>query len=274
MTNCIGKARQIFPCGLIQPVGTFRCSVDALQIAAFAAMQQDCARDVATKAESSLTESALTECALTERTLAESALTECTLAECSLSECALPKSPVAECTLPERTLRIADVGCGCGVVGLAMLLALKEETTLCVGFEKHPLLVQAARDNAKALGFSAQYEAVEHDVRTPLPSCHVGMYDRVVCNPPWRILGNGRLPKDPARIEALFADDTCFSAFLTRVLTLARAGGWIFVAVGTERLSAVQNFIEATGLRHMAALDVYRPKGRGARLHCVAVQKP
>lgn len=221
MTDCIYNLRKDFPCGLVQPAGTYRCNVDALYLAAFAAMQQ--------------------------------------------------KSIAGQYG---RVLRMADVGCGCGVIGLAMLLALSEGAIHCTALEKYAPLVVAAQENAERLGFAEHFEAIEQDVCNPLPACCVGVYDMVVCNPPWHVLGCGRLPNDQARVEALFADEACFLAFLNTVTALARPEGWIFLSVGAERLANLLSFAQDMGLRFMTSLEIYRPKGRGVRLHCLALQKP
>jgi tRNA1(Val) A37 N6-methylase TrmN6 len=89
-----------------------------------------------------------------------------------------------------RPRRILDLGCGNGVVGLA--LALRFPAAEIVGVELQPAMAELARRNAELNG--ARLEVVEGDLSRPasLPLA-AASFDAVVGNPPFH------RPERPAR---------------------------------------------------------------------------
>ena len=120
----------------------------------------------------------------------------------------------AEQALPERAT-LAELGTGCGVVSLAVLLEKPE--WLAVGLEREAVLAEAAANNAKTLGLSHVFTTLCGDVanREDLRNMrearaagedaqHSGppMFDCVMSNPPWRMEGDGRVPPSGLRRRA------------------------------------------------------------------------
>lgn len=96
-----------------------------------------------------------------------------------------------------------ELGCG---VGGALLSIGKQHAHLVpairlVGIEREPHMAALAADNAKANGLNV--EIVEGDALSS--SMHLGSFDRVLFNPPYDYLGEGR-PPAPERQSAYIAD--------------------------------------------------------------------
>lgn len=150
------------------------------------------------------------------------------------------------CCLPERGGALLDLGCGCGVVGLACLLARPD--LAATGVDALPQLVAAARENAARLGLGTRYGALEADLAMDADASIVtpGGFDAVVANMPYRSAASGRVPRSAARRSALFADETTLPAFLgTAKRALAPSGslGLIYPWGGREALlRALESF--------------------------------
>lgn len=195
------EARLRFPHGMIQPEGTFRFSRDALLLANFAY-----------------------------RLVSDSV----------------------------KYKHIADLGAGCGVVGLAFLLhhAANAASLKMVGIELDEKLCTAATNNAENLGFAIHpdphYSVICGDIgkketllsaRNSLRANTISataqslLFDAVLCNPPWRCEGTGRLPDQVARRTALFGDANTLSTFFTAADKILRRFGSLFTIAGADRLA-------------------------------------
>lgn len=98
--------------------------------------------------------------------------------------------------------RVLDLGAGCGVVGMGILLDHPE--TFVAGVDVNRAMLAHAVENSCRLGVADRFLPVRADVS------HIGAVrpesvDLVVCNPPYRDPGTGRMSphaaKNPARFE-------------------------------------------------------------------------
>jgi len=81
---------------------------------------------------------------------------------------------------PPGTARVLDLGCGYGVIGLAIATAVPHAVVTGVDVNERALLL--ARDNAAALGLADRYRALRPD---DVPA--EATYDEIWSNPPIRI---------------------------------------------------------------------------------------
>ena len=132
--------------------------------------------------------------------------------------------------------RAVDLGSGCGVVGLGLLL--RETAASVIGYDNDPEQVEASRHNAQHLGFANVFAAHCRDVASLRPG-EVSRADLVVCNPPWRRRGAERLPASPRRQKALYGDAETLQLFCRAAASCLESGGTLTVVVGADRLADV-----------------------------------
>lgn len=144
-----------------------------------------------------------------------------------------------------------DIGTGCGVVGLALLL-LDDAISQGVGIDCTPELIDAARNNAQSLGLSDRFLPLDGDISDPFTRETLGAplppADLVVANPPWRLLGSGRLPASAARRRALFGDRHTFPDFAATAASLLRKEGLFACIVSHDRTHDMLAAMNHTGL--------------------------
>jgi len=107
---------------------------------------------------------------------------------------------LASFTSPGPTDRILDLGCGNGAIGL--LLAHRHPGVRVVGLEIQPALASRARRGAQVNGLHRRVEIVEGDLREIKGLLPPAGVDLVLCNPPYREVGRGRLNPDHERSQA------------------------------------------------------------------------
>ncbi|MCH5276564.1 MAG: methyltransferase [Desulfovibrionaceae bacterium] len=150
--------------------------------------------------------------------------------------------------LPSGAIAL-DLGAGCGVIGLGLLLR-RPDLAFAVGLERDPAQVEAARGNALRLDLRGRYAALAGDLadkaalraaRAALPAApDTGApFHLVLCNPPWRREGAGRTPPSPARRAALFGDESSFPLFLGAADRLLAFHGALALVCGAERLTDI-----------------------------------
>ena len=114
---------------------------------------------------------------------------------------------------------VLDLGTGCGVVGLG--LALDHPDFFAVGLDVNPVMLRHARENARRLGLEDRFAPILGDVCGPLGLMPESA-DLMLCNPPYREPGRGRVCPDGSKTDARFesraglADFVCAAACLVR----------------------------------------------------------
>lgn len=143
--------------------------------------------------------------------------------------------------------RVADLGTGCGVAGLGLLL--RRPDLRVIGVERDAAMAGAASRNAAGLDLAEHFIVVEgdlagEDTRNAVRRAATGdaaspppLFDAAMCNPPWRREGSGRTPPSPSRRAALFGDETTFPLFFGAADTLLKAGGMLALVCGADRLN-------------------------------------
>ena len=131
--------------------------------------------------------------------------------------------------------RVVDIGTGCGIIPLILLLTQPIKHT--IGIEIQPGLADQAARNAILNGFQGRMETVLADLRVlPLKPASA---DLVVCNPPYRPRGSGRL--NPIRERAVARHEilTSMNDIIQQALFLLRPKGRFGLVLPAFRLSNI-----------------------------------
>ncbi len=130
---------------------------------------------------------------------------------------------------PGKKDRIMDLGCGCGVIGLGLLLAHVDKELHLVGIDSDPEMVRCARENSIRLGLEEKTSFINMDAAdVNSRTMSAESFDLVLMNPPYRRPGSGRSPEHHGKKAATFARDNQTGQFLKAagfaLRNLGRAG--------------------------------------------------
>lgn len=159
---------------------------------------------------------------------------------------ALLLASFARCSAKKRgkdgkNITMADLGTGCGVVGLAF--SLLHEGVSGIGIEIEQELVCAARENAQMLGLDEQFMVLQGNMRTIWDENQAhkeilkkASFDTVLTNPPYRLPQSGLAAATALRQQALFEESGTLQDFVHTGATLLRNAGRFNIIYGAARL--------------------------------------
>ena len=107
---------------------------------------------------------------------------------------------LAHFAAPRPSDRVLDLGCGNGAIGL--LLAHRHPAVRVVGFEIQAVLADRAMRGAHINGLQDRVKIVEGDLRRVRALFPPEGFDLIVCNPPYREVGRGRVNPDAETSQA------------------------------------------------------------------------
>ena len=97
----------------------------------------------------------------------------------------------------KRISSCADLGAGCGVIGLSLLVADVVDAVIAV--EVQAGLAALARRNANANGIGSAFRLIEGDLTAATTSLREKSFELVISNPPFWPVDTGRLPPEEER---------------------------------------------------------------------------
>jgi len=100
------------------------------------------------------------------------------------------------CTVRKGDL-VADLGTGTGIISLILAANTKAERITAVEIQEE--LVDIARRNAVLNGLEDRICVLQGDLRTLSKTHPAEQFDLVVSNPPYRLVGAGRINPDPLK---------------------------------------------------------------------------
>ena len=98
-------------------------------------------------------------------------------------------------TLPPRA-RVADLGAGCGTLGV--LLCARDQSCTVTGVELRPEACRAAQENVRINGLEERLTVLEGDVRRIRALLPAGDFSCVIANPPYFPVGSGKAGRNSA----------------------------------------------------------------------------
>lgn len=150
----------------------------------------------------------------------------------------------------------ADLGCGCGVIGISLLVA--QQVKHVVGVEIQPKLADLSVANAKANDVQTQIDIVNTDIQKPHPQLPDKQFDLIVSNPPFWPSDAGRLPPDEERRIARHEIAMTLSKLISTAKRLLHPKkGRLCIAFPALRLEVLFATISQSGLHATKAVFVH-----------------
>ena len=141
---------------------------------------------------------------------------------------------------------IIDLGTGCGIIPL--ILAYRWSGLSITGLEIQPALAELARQNVDANCFPDRIKIVEGDLRSVNEYFESLSFDRVLSNPPYRVLGAARPNPDPEQAIARHEIMASLTDVLTAATGLLAEGGRIDLVYPEGRSGEVLDAMQEKGL--------------------------
>ncbi|MBN2032766.1 MAG: methyltransferase [Deltaproteobacteria bacterium] len=157
---------------------------------------------------------------------------------------------------------VVDLGGGCGIIGLMLLLTRPINRVICL--EIQPTLADQALRNAALNGFEEKMNVILGDIKhPPLPA---SIADVVVCNPPYRPARSGRINPHQERAIARHEILTSLNDILTTAVKIMKPGGCIAMAYPAVRLADLVVRLRSFGLEPKRMRVLYPGLEKEAKL--------
>ena len=114
--------------------------------------------------------------------------------------------------------KCADLGCGCGVIGISLLVA--EKVSHVIGVEVQPRMADLSMHNAIANSIQNRIDIIVGDLQDKHAMLPSKEFDLVVSNPPFWPSTSGRLPPDEERRIARHETLITLSGLVTKAKQL------------------------------------------------------
>ena len=95
---------------------------------------------------------------------------------------------------PASQDKVLDLGCGCGVIGLA--LCYRHLDVQVTGLELQPALADLSQQNIQGNSLQDRFAVINGDLRTIKQHLRAESYELVLSNPPYHKVGCGRISQE------------------------------------------------------------------------------
>lgn len=167
-----------------------------------------------------------------------------------------------------------DLGCGCGVIGLGLILANPEKDICVTGLDKYHEMIEHSTRNANSLGLASRFQALEIDIsQVNSPRFRPESFDLAVANPPYREPGTGRIPQDKSRLQASVGDIDQLEQFCKATSFVLKKKGKLGVVFLADRIDELLMVMNMHNLIPKRVLPVYGNRTKPARVILVEAVK-
>ncbi len=165
---------------------------------------------------------------------------------------------------PCPTDKILDVGAGCGVISL--ILAYRWPSVRLTGLELQDSLALVFQRNIALNHFSDRLCLVKGDLRQIKEIIPAGVFDKVVCNPPYYRCGAGR--DNPDREQAIARHEIMANLedTVAAVSFAVKNRGWVSFVYPAERGAALLTTLRKYKLEPKRLQIIYSYPGGPGRL--------
>jgi len=175
----------------------------------------------------------------------------------------------------KKNARVADLGTGCGVVGLGFLLKNPEAHMTVTGLDISPDMINMAKQNAAALGLTHAFQPLVADVREIKDSSlAAGSFDLVLANPPYRRPDQGRVSRSREQRPARFELQGGLTDFAKAAAYLLKTRGKMALVYDADRLAHVFKTLTAEKIEAKRLRLVHSRADQPATLALVEAVRP
>lgn len=159
--------------------------------------------------------------------------------------------------------RVLDLGTGCGIIPL--MLAFRHPRVRVWGVEIQAELAALAAANVAANRLDDRIVIIADDMRNLTATVTGGVMDVVVCNPPFRRPGTGRLNPSGQRAVARHEIDIGLPDILKVARRMVKTGGRLVVIQAAERLGELVWHLRSLGIEPKRLRTVHADGRREAK---------
>lgn len=175
---------------------------------------------------------------------------------------------------PGANKKIVDLGCGCGVVGLGILLNNPERNLRITGIDHSDEMIDLTEQNASLLNLGHSFLPVKMDAaRVNSKNFSAESFDFVVSNPPYRAPGSGRIPDNYSRHKACFSSDNVLEDFFEACFFLLKNRGKAAFVFDAARLAVFIKMIKSFSLEPKRILPVYGKAHKSSKIFLLEAGK-
>ncbi len=167
--------------------------------------------------------------------------------------------------------RIADLGCGCGIIPL--LMARLASGARVTGVEVQGGMADLARRNVELNGLADRVDILESDILDLGELLPANGFDLVLANPPYRRRGEGRISPLAGRDLARHESSATLADFLAVSRRLVRPGGRICFIYHPGRLVELLHLAQGARLAPRRLRMVHGDVAAPARMFMVELMK-
>ena len=178
---------------------------------------------------------------------------------------------LAQFAAPRPTDRVLDLGCGNGAI--ALMLANRHPLLRVVGLEIQPALASRALRGAQLNGLHDRVEIVEGDLRRVETLLPPAGFDLVLCNPPYREVGRGRLSPNPEIRHAKHELSATLSEVIAAIRYALAPKGRAYLIYHASRLADLLTRLQAERLEPKLLRPVHSFPGADAELILVEARR-
>lgn len=152
---------------------------------------------------------------------------------------------LSDFALDIRAQRAVDLGCGCGVIAIA--LACQKDIKVDA-IDISEAAAELTRRNVSLNCLEEKVKVICGDIRRHREFFEAGAYDLVVTNPPYFAGGSGKTAKEEAKALARDERECTLSDIVEAAAYLIRWGGSFAIVYRPERLSELFCAMTAAGI--------------------------
>ncbi|MCA1742822.1 MAG: methyltransferase, partial [Desulfovibrionales bacterium] len=175
---------------------------------------------------------------------------------------------------PGANSKIADIGCGCGVVGLGILLNNPGKNLEITGIDHSYEMIDLAGQNALLLSLGQNYFPLKMDV-VSINSKNFSdeSFDLVVSNPPYRDPDSGRIPENHSKHTACFSTGNILEDFIRACFFLLKNKGKAAFVFDSGRLDVFISMLKSFSLEPKKILPVYGKAQKSSKIFLLEARK-